>query len=88
MLTVNVLGSFLMGVLMVLSVERGLAWLSPFLMFGVLGGFTTFSTFSMEAFTLFERGQLLAAGTYVGLNVVLSLTAVALGVWLSRGVLT
>jgi CrcB protein len=87
-LTVNVLGSFLMGVLMVLSVERGLAWLSPFLMFGVLGGFTTFSTFSMEAFTLFERGQLLAAGTYVGLNVVLSLTAVALGVWLSRGVLT
>ena len=87
-LTVNVLGSFLMGVMMVLSVERGLAWLSPFLAVGVLGGFTTFSTFSMEAFTLFERGQVMAAGAYVGMNLVLSLTAVAVGVWLSRGVLT
>lgn len=87
-LTVNVVGSFLMGVVMVASVQRGFHSLNPFLMVGILGGFTTFSSFSMEAFTLFERGHVLAAGAYVGLNVVLSLTALALGVWLSRGVLT
>lgn len=87
-LCVNVLGSFLMGVIMILAIQRDIAWLNPFLMVGILGGFTTFSTFSMEAFTLFERGQFAAAGTYVGLSVVLSLAAFTLGVWLSRGVLT
>ncbi|MGI3211218.1 fluoride efflux transporter CrcB [Roseovarius tibetensis] len=86
-MTVNVLGSFLMGVVMVLSVQRGIAHLNPFLMTGLLGGFTTFSTFSLEAFTLVERGQVLAAGAYVGLTVGLSLAAFALAVWLSRGVL-
>ncbi len=87
-LTVNVLGSFLMGAVMVLSVQRGFAWLNPFLMVGILGGFTTFSAFSLEAFTMFERGRVLAAGTYVGLNVVLSLAAFALAVWLARGLST
>lgn len=87
-LCVNILGSFLMGMVMVLAVQRDIAWLSPFLMVGILGGFTTFSTFSLEAFTLFERGQIGAAGAYVGLNVVLSLSALAFGVWLSRGILT
>lgn len=84
-LTVNVLGSFLMGAVLILSVQRGFDHLNPLLMIGILGGFTTFSTFSLEAFTLFERGQVLAAGTYVGLNVVLSLAALVLGVWLARG---
>ena len=87
-LSVNVLGSFLMGAVMILSVQRGFAWLNPLLMVGILGGFTTFSTFSLEAFTLFERGRVLAAGTYVGLNVVLSLAALSLGVWLARGLST
>jgi len=84
-LTVNVLGSFLMGVIMVLSFHRGFEHLNPFLMTGVLGGFTTFSAFSLEAFTLYERGQIVAAGAYVGLSVVLSLAGLALGVWLARG---
>lgn len=87
-LTVNVLGSFLMGAVMIASVQRGFASLNPLMMIGILGGFTTFSTFSLEAFTLFERGQVLVAGTYVVLNVVLSLAALALGVWLARGLLT
>ncbi|SEN10118.1 camphor resistance protein CrcB [Roseovarius tolerans] len=84
-LTVNVLGSFLMGVIMVLSFQRGFDHLNPFLMTGVLGGFTTFSAFSLEALTLYERGQIVAAAVYVGLSVVLSLAALALGVWLARG---
>jgi CrcB protein len=86
-LCVNILGSFLMGIMMVLAVQRDEAWLNPVVMVGILGGFTTFSTFSLEAFTLFERGQVGAAGAYVGLSVALSLAGFALGVWLSRGIL-
>jgi CrcB protein len=86
-LTVNVLGSFLIGGLVVLSFHRGLEHLNPFLVTGVLGGFTTFSTFSLEALTLYERGAAGAAVAYVGLSVGLSLAAVALGAWLARAVL-
>jgi len=86
-LTVNVLGSFLIGGLVVLSFHRGLEHLNPFLVTGVLGGFTTFSTFSLEALTLYERGAAVAAAAYVGLSVILSLAAVALGAWLARAVL-
>ncbi|MET4102332.1 CrcB protein [Roseovarius sp. MBR-78] len=83
-LAVNVLGSFLIGVLAVLSFQRGFDHLNPLLITGVLGGFTTFSTFSLEALTLMERGALGAALAYVGLSVGLSLGAVALGAWSVR----
>jgi len=86
-LTVNVLGSFLIGVVVVLSWQRGPEHLNPFLVTGVLGGFTTFSTFSLEALTLWERGAAGAAAAYVGLSVILSLAAVALGAWAVRAVL-
>jgi CrcB protein len=85
-LTVNIVGSFLMGVVMVLSFHRGLEHLNPLLMTGLLGGFTTFSAFSMEAFTLYERGQIGTAAAYVGLSVGLSLGAFVLGASLTRAV--
>ncbi len=84
---VNLLGSFLMGVFVVYAAKRGLMHLSPFVMVGLLGGFTTFSAFSLEAFTLFERGQTGAAALYVLLSVVGSILALMLGVWMTRGVL-
>jgi CrcB protein len=84
-LLVNVLGSFLMGVFAMYSFHRGVQHLNPLVMTGLLGGFTTFSAFSLEAFTLYERGQFAAAGLYVGLSVVLSLGALVLGVWVARG---
>jgi len=87
-LTVNVLGSFLIGVVVVLSCHRGFDHLNPFLVTGMLGGFTTFSTFSLEALTLYERGAAGAALAYVGLSVALSLAAVALGAWAVRAVVT
>lgn len=87
-LSVNVLGSFLMGLFVVLSFERGWQHLNPFVTAGVLGGFTTFSAFSLEAFTLYERGQIGAAGLYVVLSVCLSIAGLAGGVWLARGMLT
>ena len=87
-LSVNVLGSFAMGLL----VEAfALAWSPPealraFLTVGLLGAFTTFSTFSMEAVLLYERGALLQAAGYIGASVVLSITGFVAGLALVRAV--
>jgi fluoride exporter len=86
-LSVNVVGSFLMGMCVVWLSLRGMTNLSPLMMTGVLGGFTTFSTFSLEAFTLFERGDLGLAGLYVVLSVVLSILGLVVGVVMTRGLL-
>jgi len=82
-LAVNVLGSFAIGVLFVwLGAREG--W-QLFLMTGVLGGFTTFSAFSLDTLKLIEAGQTLPAVGYVLGSVLLSLAAVAFGVALTRG---
>lgn len=83
----NVLGSFLMGLFVVAAAKHGLTPYAPFVMTGLLGGFTTFSAFSLEAVTLFERGAVGAAGLYVALSVGLSIGGLMLGLWLARGVL-
>ena len=80
---VNILGSFAIGVLFVVLASR--TSLSPLLMTGVLGGFTTFSAFSLDALKLWEGGQSLQALLYVLASVILSLVAVALGAALARG---
>ena len=82
---VNIVGSLLMGVLYVTLSSR--AHLSPLLMTGVLGGFTTFSAFSLDALKLYDGGQSGQAVLYIVGSVVLSLAAVALGAALTRGVL-
>ena len=84
-LLVNVLGSFAIGVLCVALATRG--HLSPLLITGVLGGFTTFSAFSLDALRLWEGGQGVQAGVYVAGSVILSLMAVGAGAALARGVL-
>jgi len=84
-LTVNVIGSLLMGAFVVLAAHKGLTHYAPFVMTGVLGGFTTFSAFSLETVTLFERGELGQAALYVGLSVGLSVGALFLGMILARG---
>lgn len=85
-ITVNILGSFLMGFFVVAAAHRGLTHLSPFVMTGVLGGFTTFSAFSLEAVTLYERGDLSAAVLYVVASVVCAIFGLLLGLWLARGI--
>ena len=85
-LSVNVIGSALMGIAVVWLNQRGLADWQPFVLTGLLGGFTTFSAFSLEAYTLFERGQTGAAATYVALSVGLSLAGLVAGVALARGI--
>jgi CrcB protein len=87
-LSVNVLGSFLMGVFVVLAAQRGLNHLSPFVMTGLLGGFTTFSAFSLEAVTLYERGDIGLAVAYIAASVVLSVLGLMLGLFVARGLLS
>lgn len=84
-LVVNVLGSALMGALVVLLAQKDATRLAPFLMTGLLGGFTTFSAFSLDALTLWERGQSGVAAAYVAGSVVLSLVGIALGMAAARG---
>ena len=86
-LTVNVLGSFLMGLFVVWSFQRGFEHWNLFVMTGILGGFTTFSAFSLEAFTLIERGAFGSAMLYVVLSVLVSVSALIAGVMLARMVL-
>jgi fluoride exporter len=82
---VNVVGSFLMGVLVVWLAEKGAMRLAPFLMTGILGGFTTFSAFSLDAVSLWERGEPMQAAAYIGGSVVLSVAALIAGMALTRG---
>lgn len=83
-LSVNVLGSFLMGAFVVWAGQRSMGALHPLVATGFLGGFTTFSAFSLEAWTLFERGQTGLAATYVALSVVVSIAALVGGVMVMR----
>lgn len=83
----NVLGSFAMGALVVYLGQRGLGHLNALLMTGFLGGYTTFSAFSLETWTLFERGQMGLVAAYVLMSVGLSLLGLALGVVLMRAAL-
>ena len=86
-LAVNVAGSFLMGVLVVvLAYKDGGTRLAPLLMTGMLGGFTTFSAFSLDALTLWERGNTGLTLFYIAASVLLSLGAIIVALWLTRGV--
>lgn len=85
-LAVNVLGSGIMGFLYVLLLERitvAAEWRAVLLV-GLLGAFTTFSTFSIETLGLVEEGEPLRALVNVGANVVMCLFAVWMGVVLGR----
>lgn len=83
-MAINILGSFLIGLAWVVLPARGIA--APLVMTGLLGGFTTFSAFSLDSLKLFEAGRLLEGVIYVGGSVLLSLMAVALGVIIARGI--
>jgi len=87
-LIVNVLGSFAMGLLAAWFAFRAGAGLSQharlFLTTGILGGFTTFSAFSLDAALLWERGAIVAAASYVVVSVMLSIAGLFAGLALVR----
>jgi CrcB protein len=86
-LLINIIGSLLMGVL-VGVLARTLPPMQNeirlFVAVGILGGFTTFSAFSLDAITLIERGEWLSALAYALLSVVLSVGALYLGLMITR----
>lgn len=85
---INLGGCFAMGLLMTVIVERELlpaAW-RLFLCVGLLGGFTTFSSFGYEALMLLAEGNILAAAGYAGGSVVLGLVAAGVGVLAARAI--
>ena len=85
-MSVNILGSFIMGFLVILFANK-LALsqeMRAFLTVGLLGGFTTFSAFSLEAALLIERGEVMQAAVYVGGSVLLAISGLFAGIYLGR----
>ncbi|CAN7551172.1 fluoride efflux transporter CrcB [Rhizobium sp. LjRoot98] len=87
-LTVNITGSFLIGVFAEVIARKfgASAEMRVFLITGILGGYTTFSAFSLDAITLFERGEPVTALIYVASSVLLSALAVFAGLALMRAI--
>jgi CrcB protein len=83
---VNLTGGLLMGMLAggLTRIAGGGESLRLFLGAGILGGFTTFSAFSLETYTMLIRGQGLLAGTYALSSVAGSVLLIGAGIWLTR----
>ena len=87
-LSVNVAGAFAMGLVVAVALKAASfpADLRVFLTSGVLGGFTTFSAFSVETALMIEKGDLLPAGLYVAASVTLTVLFLCCGLWLVRSI--
>ncbi len=87
-LLVNVLGSFAIGLLFAWFLARPTPdWIRLGLTTGLLGGFTTFSAFSIETLELIRTAGMPTAAGYVAATLALGLLSCALGLWVARGVL-
>ena len=87
-LLINIVGSLLMGLFVGLMARLLPTWQSDARLFfavGVLGGFTTFSSFSLDAISMIERGDVLLATLYVVLSVAIAVPALYIGLIIMRG---
>ena len=83
---INITGSLVMGLVAGWFAMKGAGegHLRLFLATGILGGYTTFSAFSLDAVLLWERGERLLAAAYVGGSVALSILGLVIGLWTMR----
>ena len=89
-LVANIVGCFLMGVcyeFINLKMNVGVEW-RAFFMVGVLGAFTTFSSFALDVFILVERGSYLNASMYILSSVVFSIVGLFVGICIMRTIIT
>lgn len=87
-IAVNIIGSTVMGALAVYFALRGGSGqgMRLFLTTGMLGGFTTFSTFSLDTLSLFQRGDTAAAIGYVALSLAASLVGLSAAMWIGKAI--
>jgi CrcB protein len=85
-LAINVLGSFAMGILFVVIVEKAAmpSEMRSLLMIGFLGAFTTFSAFSLDALGLWQTGHIFMSLVYMLATVILCLIGISSAIWLTR----
>jgi CrcB protein len=85
-IAVNVLGSFMLGLAIGIGAHHIMLseQFKMFFVIGFLGAFTTFSTFSLNTVTLFERGDLLQASGYVAVSVIVSIAMLMIGIAITR----
>ncbi|MER9438287.1 MULTISPECIES: fluoride efflux transporter CrcB [unclassified Mesorhizobium] len=84
-MAINIIGSFAMGLFIASMMRRGGSnEVRLFVATGILGGFTTFSAFSLDFATLWERGATLPALAYALASVIGAIIALFLGLWLAR----
>jgi CrcB protein len=78
---INFIGCFILGLLMNMGITNTETWpAKEFIVIGILGGYTTFSTFGIEAYRLMESGELMTALIYMSASVIFGI----LGIWLSQ----
>lgn len=85
-ITVNVAGSFVVGILFVAlgGLDNHESRIAPFLIVGILGGYTTFSAYSLDAWLLINQGRIFESAVYIFGTVILSLVGVFAGVALAK----
>jgi CrcB protein len=85
-LATNVMGSFLLGFLAVVSVDRlaPMRYFRPFFAVGLIGSFTTFSTFAVETVVLVDQGDAFIAAIYVPTMLFAGIAAARIGIWVAR----